>query len=274
MFYLNLDISELQDLLDIDEVADAEMQRAAANLTAATKAKITELAQEKLHSRRNMYLSALSHFQLDETTWVVNLDASARWIDDGMDPHNMIDDLLKGKGVKRAKDGSAYKVIPFQLNKGKQDMTPAQQSLLATVKKELASVGATPNGIENDSSGNPRQGLVRSLDITKAPISTAALRIGRGPRGQVAQGPTGIPLLKGVRVYQKEIEGKDGAKKMGRFVMTFRVVSSKHKQEGGRWDHPGTPPTNLMEEGLKWAMETWESKVAPAILSRIVAKLS
>lgn len=260
--------------MELGEAAEEEMAKAAAQLTAATHAKIVELANQKLHTRRGPFMDALSYFQVDETTFVVNLDASARWIDDGMDPHNMLDDLLKSKKVKRAKDGSAYLVVPFQHNKAKQQLTPAQQKLLNTIKKELAKVDSTPNGIESDASGKPKLGLVRSLDIMKAPISTAAMRVGRGPRGHVAQGPTGIPLLQGVRVYQKPFKDKAGDQKMGRFVMTFRVASSKQKSQGGRWDHPGTPPMNLMEEGLKWALNEWESKIAPAVLARVVASVS
>jgi hypothetical protein len=275
VFHLNLDISALSDLLDLGPAADAEMQRAAAQLTAATHAKVVELANAKLHSRRGPFLSALSYFQVDDHTFVVNLDASARWIDDGMKPHNMLDDLLKSKKAKRAKDGSTYLVVPFQHNKGKQNMTPAQQKLLNTIKNELAKVDATPNKIEVDANGKPpRLGLVRSLDINNKPMSTRALRIGRGPYGGVAQGPTGIPLLRGVRVYQREFKDKAGDTKMGRFVMTFRIASSKHRDAGGRWDHPGTPPMNLMEEALSWAMNEWESKIAPSVLAKVVSSIS
>lgn len=274
MFYINLDASALQDLEGLADAAEGAMAKAARDLTAATRGKIVELAQEKLHSRRGMFIDALTHFQLDETTFVVNLDKSARWIDDGMDAHDMLEDLLKSKKAKRAKDGSTYVVIPFQHNKAKQSLTPAQQSLLNTIKKELASVGATPNKIEMDSSGKPKLGLVRSLDITKAPVSTGAHPIGAGPKGQVAQGATGgIPLLKGVRIYQKEIKDKNGEAKVGRFVMTFRIASSKHKG-GGKWQHPGVGAANLMEEGYKWAMDQFENKIAPQIIAAVVASLS
>jgi hypothetical protein len=276
VFIINIDVSDLTDLLDLKEVAEEEIQKAAADLTIATKGKIMELANEKLHSRRGMFLEGLTNFKLDNNTWVINLDAKVRWIDDGMDEHSMLDDLLKSKKAKRAKDGSTYVVVPFQHNKGKQNMTPAQQSLLNTIKKEMAKVGASPDKIENYANGSPKLGLVRSLDITQAPVSTAALRIGRGPRGSVAQGPTGIPLLKGVRVYQAPIPDYSpaGQTKVGRYVMTFRVASSKHRNQGGRWHHPGTEATNLMEEGLKWAMETWESKIAPSVLAKIMAGIS
>lgn len=274
MFYINIDAGDLADLEDLGEAAESAMKKAAADLTAATRAKAIEIATEKLHSRRGQYVEALTHFQLDDHTFVVNLDKSARWIDDGMPEHNMLDDLLKSKKVKRAKDGSTYLVVPFQHNKGKQNMTPAQQRLLATIKTELAKVGATPNKIETNSEGTPKLGLVRSLDITKAPTSTGAMRIGSGPRGHVAQGPTGIPLLKGIRIYQKEIKDKNGEAKVGRFVMTFRVASSKHKAQGGRWDHPGVPATNILEDAMKWALDQWENKVSPQIIASIVASIS
>lgn len=278
MFYINIDLSDLEGILDLGDVADAEMQKAAADLTAQTKAKITEIANEKLHSRRNMYLDALSHFQLDENTWVVNLDKRARWIDDGMSEHSMLEALLKSKKAKRAKDGSTYVVVPFQHNRVKQNMTPAQQSLLNTIKNELAKIPGdekvTPNKIETHADGSPKLGLVRSLDIMNKPKSSSRLKIGAGPLGATAQGPTGIPLLQGVRIYQKEINKPDGSKGVGRFVMTFRVASSKHKSQPGRWRYPGVEATDIMEQGMRWALDRWESKIAPALLDRIVAKLS
>lgn len=290
MFYLNIDVSDIEGLFDFDEVAKDEMEAAAKQLTAATHAHIVEMAQQKLHTRRGTFIEALSYFQVDENTWVVNLDAKARWIDEGMDAHNMLEDLLKSKSAKRAKDGSAYVVVPFQHNKEKSAMTPAQQTLLGTIKRELAKVGETPNKLSTDKEGNPKLGLVRSMDITKAPMSTPNRPIGRGT-GSVAKGPTGIPLLKGIRIYQKEITKKDGSKGVGRFVMTFRVASSKHKGEVGngttepwrikkgagvpqaRWDHPGVSPTNLMEDGMRWAQDQWDSKIAPALLTKLVVKL-
>lgn len=280
MFYLNIDASEILGAGDMEDAAEKELKQAARALTAATHGKLIELANQKLHTRRQPYIDAVSMFQMDETTFVVNLDASARWIEDGMPEHDMLENLLKSRKVKRAKDGSAYLVVPFQHNRAKSSMTPAQQSLLATIKKELASLGSefpggtiTPNKLEMKADGTPKLGLVRTMDITKAPVSTQALRIGRGPEGQVAQGATGgIPILKGVRVYQKEFQNKAGETKVGRFVMTFRVASSKHKG-GGKWQHPGLEATNLMDEAMKWATETWSSKIAPNLLSKITASI-
>lgn len=278
MLFVNLDVSELLAFADMEDVVEKELEDAARALTAATNGKLIELANQKLHTRRQPYIDAVSMFQLDEKTFVVNLDASARWIEDGMQEHEMLDNLLKSKKAKRAKDGSTYVVVPFQQNKATR--TPAQGSLLATIKKEMASLGSAfpggtiaPNKLENGPNGKPKLGLIRSMDIKDAPVSTASLRIGRGPLGRVAQGATGgIPLLKGVRVYQKEYKDKKGDTKVGRFVMTFRVASSKQKG-GGKWRHPGLEATNLMDDALKWALETWSTKIAPGILEKITASV-
>lgn len=277
MLFVNVDVSELQGFGEMDEVVEKELEDAARALTAATHGKLIELANQKLHTRRQQYIDAVSMFQLDKSTFVVNLDANARWIEDGMPEHDMLENLLKSKSAKRAKDGSAYVVVPFQHNKATR--TPAQNSLLATIKKEMASIGKdfpggtiTPNKLERGPDGTPKLGLVGTMDIKDAPLSTNRLRIGRGPLGRVAQGATGgIPLLKGVRVYQREFKDKKGETKVGRFVMTFRVASSKHK--GEKWQHPGLEPTNLMDEALKWALSTWSEKIAPSILAKITASI-
>ena len=157
MFFINCDASELEDVLAIDEVADKAMAKATADLAAATHAKLAELATERLHTRRRTYLDALSIFQADDGVWVIDLDASALWVENGMNSHSMLEDLLKSPKAKRAADGSTYLSVPFIHNKGKQEMTPAQQKLTDTIKKELAKVGAGLNKLENDSSGNPKR---------------------------------------------------------------------------------------------------------------------
>lgn len=274
MIFFNIDVSAIEGLEDLPDAAVDEARKAAQTLAGQIHGKVVQLAQERLHTRRGMYLKGLTHFQIDKDTWCVNLDAGVRWIDDGLDPHSMLEDLLNSpKAKRRSKDGGKYITIPFQHNQPKQALTPAQQSLLATVKKELAKVGATPNKIETDANGQPKLGLVRSMDITRGPKSTRRLKIGAGPFGEPAQGPTGIPLLQGVRVYQKKLKGDDGEERVGRFVMTFRTASESHEDQEGRWYHPGTPPVSLMEEATRWAVETWEREIGPELIRRILVSV-
>lgn len=271
MFRVNLDLTPLTSLgLSIDEAAKKAMADAGAKLTAMTRAHIVEEANKKLHTRRQMFLDGLSHFKLDDNTWVVNLDAKVRWIDDGMPAHNMIDDLLKSKSAKTAKDGSKFVVVPFKHNKGPTQTTPAQKTLLDTIKKELKDRKIGYGKIETGEDGKPKLGLLHKFDIKHAPIKQQnGPGLGKGPVGAVAQGPTGIPLLQGVRIYQRNVKdpktGKDSTK---REIMTFRVASSKHKGQG-RWDHPGNEGTRLMDEAYAWAKTTWEREIVPQLMMQL-----
>ncbi len=286
MMSVNIDLGDLQDLLDLKDVTNKAVQDAARELTVLTHGRIVELAQSHLHSRREMFVDALTYHPLSSDVWVVNLDAKARWIDDGMPQHNMLDDLLKSPKAKFAKDGSKYLVVPFNHGpgKGKTNSTPAQQDLVSTLKKEMKARGIPFGKIERGADGAPKVGKLHGFDVMKDPVKAQeGPGMGHGPIGAVRQGPNerqavgggpgggGTPFLQGVRVYQtKDASAKSGVK---RSIMTFRIASSKHKSGGKRWEHPGNPPMNLMEDGLKWALEQWEQKIAPDILARITAKI-
>lgn len=258
-----------------------EVQLAGNNLTKMTKAHIHELAQKKLHSRREMFLEGLSAFQEDENTWIINLDAKVRWIDEGMSAHNMLDDLLASQKAKPTHgpdgmpDGGKYMIIPFKHNKGPTQQTTAQKTLADTIKAELKSAGVSYGKIAKNKDGSPKLGLVHKMDINRLPLKAFdGPGQGKGPVGDVMQGPTGIPLLKGVQVHQRMvIDKKTGKEAVRRDIMTFRVASSKHRSEAGRWDYPGVPATNIMEDGAKWAKTQWEKVIAPQLMANIVAKI-
>lgn len=276
MIFTQFDISELIKLgQKLTSAAERAMKEAGDFLTKQVRAHIVEEAHKKLHTRRQMFVEHLRTFQVDEDTWVVSLDAKYRWIDDGMEKHSMVDSLLKSKNAKRAKDGSKYAVIPFEHGpKGPTQMTPAQATLLNTIKAEMSKRKIPYAAIEKDSQGVAKTGLLHAFDINHSPIKTADVPgQGKGPIGAVMQGPTGIPLLKGVRVYQQQVTDKLGKAKIKRAIMTFRVVSSKHKEQG-RWEHPGLDPVNLMEDGQNWASEQWETLIAPQIAAKFFSEIS
>jgi hypothetical protein len=270
MFFLNLDVKDLLNLgTELSAASKKALNDAGKRLTAMTRAHIVEQANKRLHSRREMYIDALTHFQVDENTWIISLDARARWIEDGMKPHSMLDDLLRSKKAKTAKDGSKYMVVPFQHNKGPTQMTPAQKTLLATIKKELTTRKIPYGKTETNADGSAKTGLLHAFDIKTAPLKSAnSPGQGKGPVGQVMQGPTGIPLLKGVRIFQRETENKDGSKSVRRDIMTFRVASSKHKDQG-RWEHPGLEGVKLMDEAYDWAKTTWEKDIIPQLREQL-----
>lgn len=287
MFSVNIDVSEIANLVgETRKAADMAMQEAARNLTAMTHAKIVELAGSKLHSRRQMFVDGLSYQQVAADTWLINLDAKVRWIDDGMPAHNMLDDLLKSKKAKTAKDGSRYVVVPFNHGPGKgaSNSTPAQMDLVATIKSEMKRKNIPFGTIEKDASGQAKTGRLHSFDIMKEPLKTAnGPGQGHGPIGDVRQGPNqrqnvgggpgggGTPFLQGVSVYQNKVKDRFGNTSVKRSIMTFRVASSKHKEQGNRWNHPGTDPMNILEDAAKWAMETFDREIAPGIIAKVVA---
>lgn len=277
-FFVNLDLTPLQKVLDADAKIREEAEKAGKQLVAMTRAHIVEEASRKLRSRRQMYVDSLTHFQVDENTFVVNLDAKARWIEEGLPEHNMLDDLLSSHSAKTAQDGSKYVVVPFQHNVGPSTITPAQANLLATIKMELRKAKIPYGKIEKDENGDPKLGLLHRLNISTPLKTKEGVGQGHGPigdpiQGWSADGASGTPVLKGARVYQQKVKDKAGKDKIQRTIMTYRVASSKHHEDPGRWDHPGLEATNLMDEGGDWAQDQWDRVIAPSILDSLVSSL-
>jgi len=267
MLFVNVDVGELADLMGIKGALNGAANGAARDLAALTHAKITDLAGQKLKSRRKMYVTGLKYEKVDDEVWVVKLDGKVRWIDDGLPQHNMLDDLLKSPKAHRRPDGSKYVIVPFQHgpNMGPGTTTAAQQDLISTVKAEMKARGIPFGTVERNAQGQAKTGKLHSFNISNAPVkSIDGPGQGKGPIGDVKQGPTGIPLLQGVSVYQSL--DKNG--KAQRQIFTFRIADSRHRDQG-RWEHPGTTAVNLMEEGMQWALETWEKEIAPALVDKV-----
>ena len=273
---IDLNVDDLLRMGALPEGLIAATKKAAAQLAAATHAKAVELASTKLHTRRQQFIDALSFKQVNEDTWLINLDRKARWIEEGMKPHEMIDDLLKSPKAKQAADGSKYLVVPFKHNKGPTQSTVAQQDLTSTVKSFLRNHNKkNPDNkigygtIERNPDGSPKLGLLHKFDIKSGYNKTHnGPGQGWGPIGQVKMGATGIPFLQGIRIYQREVTNKQGKKSVERNIMTFRVVSSKHRGTG-RWKHPGLEPAHIFDEAADWAMAEWP-KIKESLMNELV----
>lgn len=254
------------------KAAETELLRASEDLAVQTYGHIVEQVQEKLHSSREAYLRALNMEQERPGVWTITLDPSANWIEDGMDRHEMIESILAGgKAPKIAKDGSRYKVIPFQLNRAPTRINQAGRDIQAALKSALKEREIAYGKLEKDEAGNPKIGKLHKLDIMDRPIKTAeGVGQGHGPIGNVRQGMTGIPFLKGVNIYQnlKKVKGTMVTQKD---IMTFRIISSKH-MGSGRWVHPGTPPRKFFDEAFMWCNNTWESKIKPAVIQHLQSR--
>src|ERR1700690_4026333 len=236
MLHLNLDIGDLFNVSEaLKPAVEKALKEAAESLALQAHSHIVELVSKELHSSKDKYMASLSFSQVDENTWIINLDAKANWIEDGMKGHEMIDDLLKSAKAKIGKDGSRYMSIPFQHNKGKTSQTPAATDLTNTIKSELKKRNIPYGKIERDENGQAKLGKLHSFDITKLPLKNInGPGMGHGPIGAVRQGNTGIPFLKGINIYQKNVKGKDGKDTTQRAIMTFRTVSTKQKGSG-KW---------------------------------------
>lgn len=274
MIYINLDLGVLADLAkDFRPTIDKAMKDAARDLAMQTHAHILEEVQEKLHSTREKYVNALDIQQVDNDTWMISLKKDAMFIEEGIPPNkDMLDGLLKSSKAKTAKDGSRYMVVPFEHKKGQTSQTPAQKNLTDTIKAEMKKRKIPYGKLETDATGKPKTGLLHSFDIMKQPIKTGhGAGQGKGPIGAVKQGPTGVPFLQGVRVYQHKVKDKQGKEHIQKSIMTFRVASSKHKGTG-RWIHPGLEAKKFFDEAAKWAQKEFEDRIRDQILISVAQK--
>jgi len=234
------------------------LRQGGAALASATHAHLVEEATQKLHTSRQKYIDALSFSKVDDDTWIVELAADAFWIEDGIPANtSMVEWFLgKPKGVKTAKDGSKYKVIPLQHNKAPTQQTEKQKSLTDMLRSEMKERKIPFGGIEKDSNGRPKEGLLHSFDVTKTPQGKP-----------VPLGKSGASMLQGVRIYQQKVQDKKtGKTSVKKAIQTFRVASSKHIGTG-RWTHPGVEPKKFMDEAHEWAQSQW-TKMVEEIISK------
>lgn len=273
MFRINLDLGDLSGLqANVKEKASQLLKDAARRLASSTHDHIQEKVKQQLHSTRSMYLKNLRRTQMDENTVLIELAPEAMFLEEGMSAHEMIDDLLKGTeadGVHTAKDGSRWRVIPMKQNKLPQDTPESTSDLQSTIKKYMRKNKIPYGKIETNGDGSPKLGLLHSFDIENAPLKTKdGPGQGWGGIGDVKQGPTGIPFLQGVRVYQRAGKDKAGKDTVQKDIMTFRIVSSKMKGTG-RWMHPGLPARKFFDEAYEWALQQWEKEIRPDLEAEI-----
>ena len=292
MIKLNIDISALTELAAILAAVGPSMETAAEKLTRNTYDYITELAEQRLNSRRKLYIENL-HWEEEETTepdascYIIILNAKARWIDDGLKNFSMIPGFLNkksGSDVKtNPKTGNRYRIIPFHYEAGPASTPEAQQDIIKTVKKAMKKQGIPgASTIERDANGNVKEGLLHSINMSGREPNRTGIGPwqGSGPMGAPIQGfspgassgvgKTGTPIVKGIKVYQRT-DKKTG--KTRRDVVSFRAASESHSADGGRWEHPGLLPENLMDEGLEWALNEFETVIFPDVMGKLTGSI-
>jgi hypothetical protein len=265
---INIDLSDFSDLLNLTDNMKSATAGVSRNMAAMIRGKAIELANQKLHSRRKLYVDALSIKEGEDDVWIVNLAKEAAWIDDGLPARSLLDGLLKSPKAKTSKSGDKYIIVPFDHSPGQgpASTTPQQQDLITEIKAEMKRRNIPFGKKEMDANGNAKMGRLHSFDITKAPLKTVdGPGMGHGPIGDVRQGNTGIPFLQGVSVYQ----GMDQKGKVKRSILTFRVASSKHKEQG-KWEAPAIVGIPILSQATEWAMNEFDKEIVPLIMEKII----
>lgn len=222
---------------------EQDLEKGIANLAAMTDAKTKELAQAELKSSRQKYMENLTMEEVQPGIWVVSLDQPALFIEEGLPPNT---DMKPGllKDAKVAKDGTRYKVIPFDHGRAPSQMTPYAKSVVDDIKKKLKADNIPFKKIEINENGSPKRGLLHSKNY-----------------GGEIPGKGNTPVMDGLSIYQSTTKTGN----VRRDIMTFRTVTSK---QGDKWIHPGVEAKKYMDKALDWAIKEWEDKILPEILKK------
>jgi len=268
----HVDVERLADKMDgLKKDIKKDLTEGVENLANMTHAKTLELAGEELTSLQKLYKDNVEFSNPAPGFWIVTLKEPALWIEEGR-KSGFMEELLNGKSAKTGKNGK-YAVIPFQHSKNPTEQSAKANDLTEEIKYALKKKGVNWKKIERDENDSPRVGLIHQFDLETA-----------RPLAQKAHHKNS--LTAGVAIYQnvydqqgnriqdaqkahKALQEKKGTVK--REVMTFRVITEKHKNEG-LWIHPGRPGNHLMDKAFDWAVKAWEKDILPAIFEKYSKK--
>ena len=247
-----IDIKSLTGALkqNTDEIKK-ELMAGVELLASATHAKTLELATQNLGSLQKQYKKGVSFAQVEDGMWVVSLDESIMWIEEGVaNPWSMYDKIATSKKAKTTKAGHKYLTIPFEHSKAPSEQTIKAENLTDQIRAFLKQKKIPYKKIEYNNDGSPKIGLIHRFDIQSAQPTKKAKD----------------PALKGVAIYQRMEGGK-----VKRDVMTFRVVSEKNKGDG-RWEYPAREGVKILDKVYDWCVNEWETKILPSIMSQYGSK--
>lgn len=245
---IEIDVSKIAEQFgEIKREVEIAIQDGVKKLAVSTHAKVIELAQENLHTTRDKYIEALDFEEIVPGVWVVSVDLSkVGWLEEGRSPGSMIDDLLKS-GANVSKEGFRYKAIPFDYGKPPSKLSEYAQRYVNTIKAELKKRSIPFKRIETDATGSPRLGRLHRFNIPST-YPTAKAQ---------------FPALHGLSIYQRQM----GTNNIRRDIVTFRMVSDKHKMDN-RWFHPGITAKKFLDKAMEWAEKEFENEILPTILGQ------
>lgn len=245
-------------------------------LAQTSHAKILEKAQALPGSLRPIYTDALNFEKIsistDQDMWVITLNKSAGFIEDGVQAGSMIDRILNGgKPAKIGKNGNRYKIIPFGHNKNAQTQLKgnnrpmsSSQVKLSNHAKAMVKKNLMP-GIIRDNSGAPLLNVGIKVESNKSTTPTALTKEQH--------------YLKGLTMYQTAVKGKDGKTlkdkkgndRIKQSLFTFRVISESQRGSG-LWDTKGMAPADLFKKTMPEIDQIFD-KMVKDIIENNFAKL-
>jgi hypothetical protein len=249
-FKITVNVDEIaQQLNKKKEEILSQTKKAVKGLAIASHAHVLELAGDKLKSLQSKYKDAVDFEQVDDNLFVVSLSKEAMWIEKGHGAWSMYDKLSSSPKAKTSKEGHKYLTIPFEHSKKPSEQSAKAREITDQVKSFLKKEKIPYKKIEYNPDGSPKMGLIHKFDIKSAKPSEKAK----------------FPTLQGVAIYQRKDKETGKIKKD---IMTFRVVSEKNKGDG-RWEYQPREGVNIFEETYKWAINTWNQQILPALIDSL-----
>lgn len=222
---------------------ESDINQAMGELAAITNAKVLEMAQKELKTSRKKYTDALGFEEVAPGIWVVSLDEKAFFIEEGLpDNFDMKPGLLK-KG-ETSKDGTRYRVVPFDHTAPPSTMSITAQQIVQGIKTNLKKANIPFKKIEYNENGSPKTGKLHTLNF-----------------GGAIPGRGNTPALQGINIYQQVT--KTGQVK--RSITTFRTVTDKQTD---KWINPGIQAKQFLDKAFDFALKSWEEQILPEILRK------
>lgn len=248
----NIDTSSIAaQLKEFALEIEQDLQKAAADLAAVTNAKVKEMVATELKTGVKEFQDAVGWEEVAPGIFVVYIDESALWREDGLPPgFDMKPGLLKNATMV-SKDGHRYRSIPFDHGKGgPATRTPQAEQIVSQIKSFLRKEKVPFKKIEKNADGSPRTGKLH--------------RFKEVPGSEPPTDRASHSALAGLSIYQTQ-DAKTG--KVRRDILTFRTVSSGPASQN-KWIHPGMEPKNFLDRAAEWATREWEDKILPEIINK------
>lgn len=238
-FEVNLDSKQLSKLIqEKGEAAVNQLKTAIKDLASATYASITSQAQKKLQSTRQSYLQGLNFRNIGTDQYLISLDTPfANMVEDGWDPYNMKDRLLKSqktvqvgsragqKWVQKGKKGQRYAHVPFE----KQPFS-----------KAAAGSADMMSALREFKVENQRGRKQKFTSIFKDDS-------GRPLEGKVATVKSSIPGLENVTKYQRIYKNEETGKQTTSSVyVSFKTISDL--SPASKWQNKGYAGAKFFKE--------------------------